>query len=498
MDSTNLTPLVGFGILWTIISVSGAKVPPGDKVPPVDDLSVRILDENVLLHWKQPVGDPSNMTYNVQLAQFVSEWKNVSSCSGITNTQCDLTSYIEDYRKIHKVRVQTVKNKRVSQWTMKKVTLYDSKLSPPTFNVWTSSSSLTLYVVPKPVLREIFAFGVTYTIHLVERGQEDKNITVYLEDGQTVKTFPNLRWGVEYCVSVKVEGKGGRVGSSFSPQHCQRLPEQEWFVIAVASLTTAGVLMLVIVAVLILLCYLKRPRQTPAALKSPVSGWHPLSVAEARIEVVTDKGWFLSSNRPTAGITRDLERLPAEKREGDEEELRRKSLDSGVCMESNSSAGRRRQEDSGCESSSTSETLFHPPGGTDTDPRGGGFHLPFSGLTTDGNYRSQKPSAHKNTMFKHMVPHSLLPKVGFGSEPHVCLCFGAGQCALCLKQRLLEVSSCNQPAEITPHFFQPDTMLAGRAEFGQSFPLLTSLCSQKDLNMNDVSLSICDVQMTTD
>lgn len=42
----------------------------------------------------------------------------------------------------------------------------------------------------------------------------------------------------------------------------------EWFIIAVSSLSILGVLALVVIMATILLCYLRRPEKTPAALAS--------------------------------------------------------------------------------------------------------------------------------------------------------------------------------------------------------------------------------------
>lgn len=48
------------------------------------------------------------------------------------------------------------------------------ELLPPSFNLWATSSTLTVYIQEKPILREIFSFGVSYTIFLEERGQDNK------------------------------------------------------------------------------------------------------------------------------------------------------------------------------------------------------------------------------------------------------------------------------------------------------------------------------------
>lgn len=47
-----------------------------------------------------------------------------------------------------------------------------------------------------------------------------------MEEGHRTKTFSHLRWGREYCVSIKVESNAALSSSSVSPQQCVLLPEQ--------------------------------------------------------------------------------------------------------------------------------------------------------------------------------------------------------------------------------------------------------------------------------
>ena len=57
-----------------------------------------------------------------------------------------------------------------------------------------------------------------------------QNTTAYLDDDagddQRAKTFSSLHWGREYCVSVKVAGRGSLSISNVSSKQCVRLPER--------------------------------------------------------------------------------------------------------------------------------------------------------------------------------------------------------------------------------------------------------------------------------
>lgn len=280
-----------------------------------------------------------------------------------------------------------------------------------------------------------------------------------------------------------------------------------------------------------------------------MSGWHPLSVAEGTMEVVTDKGWVLSRSRPEGKaafpVTSDTPK-----------EMKRKerwtSMDSGVSMEPNSveiSRGHspERHEDSGCGSlsgseSSTSNHNEYPS--TDENKTRAGMdntvgrdcHLGLSSASLDeqdsvfpkaavgggggGNYRSQSPSAVLEPL---LCPPVLAEVVsGYRAAAQACICSGAGQCTWCHEQALhaKEVVS-HYRATFTDHGQHRGKQDACRAgtflsypqntredsftvedsksafiHLRETFPMLTTLAPQ-DINMN-FSLSLCDVQMAAD
>ncbi|XP_033953821.1 interleukin-10 receptor subunit alpha [Pseudochaenichthys georgianus] len=552
----------------------------GLDLPQPDNVIVKISEGEVYVLWKHPVDAPSDPRYNVEMAKYTGgEWAMVASCTGIKKTHCDLSSLILEKRAGYKVRVQLVAGDNVSVWSQrKKFILNYGALQPPSFTLWATSSTLTVSVHQKPILKELFPFGLTYTIYLEERGQDTKNTTAYLEDNmaedQRTTSFSSLHWGREYCVSIKVEGNGAAAtsSSSVSPKQCLQLPEQEFFIMAVSSLSILGVLAIIAIIVTSLLCYLRGQEKTPAVLKSPVRGWLPLSVGEGAVEVVTDKGWFLSSfrtevktcvNDPMTHVTVTVD---------DEEEERRTSLDSGVSMETNSATNSEgsppmRQEDSGFGSlggseSSTSCQTDYPlqDEGSVSNTRkredsGVGLccQVDISSINLDGqdsgslkvaggNYRSQSPCAvqinicDEEEMCKQMLPDSVLAEVvtGYRAGPQSCICSGTGQCTWChtqghygakvIKQyravciengqvsnRCNFVDSYKGQLTFSRHHKQTqmDTVIVDDLEttfiqLGNTFPLLTTLSplslveEGQDFNMNNLSLSLCDVQLTTE
>lgn len=279
------------------------------------------------------------------------------------------------------------------------------------------------------------------------------------------------------------------------------------------------------------------------------------------MEVVTDKGWFLSSYSKEVKDP-DTQVMVTEDN-GDED--RRTSLDSGLSIESNSAKTNRgspliRQEDSGCGSmggpeGSTSGQTDYPMENerTDTDTVqkredsgvGLGCQLDTGLLQSKpiagGNYRSQSPPAvhiqvcDEEEEFKLILPDTALAEVvtGYRAGSQSCICSGSGQCTWCHKQghyksqvikqyrpmcieNGLLGSKCDfvdsYKAGLTfPSYrrAQMDTVMVNDLEktfiqLGENFPLLTALSplhlgdGGQDFNMNNVSLSLCDVELNTD
>ncbi|XP_037533726.1 interleukin-10 receptor subunit alpha [Nematolebias whitei] len=546
--------------------------PKGTNISPPEKMEVIISDGEVTMFWEDPLDVSSDFVYNVQMAKYTDEWAEVTSCSKITETFCHLTSLIQDYSTCYKVRVQLAAGDKHSTWIQKRFYPNQSQLLPPFFSLWATSSTLTVHVHEKPILKKLFPFGVTYTIYIAE--QDNKTTTVYLEDDggedQRTKTLTGLHWKRKYCISIKVEAKGGLSASDVSDQQCLLLPEQEFFVIAVSSLSILGCLSIVAILSSILLCYLRCPAKTPAALKSPVSGWRPLSVSEGIMEVVTDKGWFLSSyrtemdNAPKLPVSHDVTAHI-------KEENRKTSVDSGFSMEADSATenGERPpagQEDSGCGSmggpeSSSDNQICYPPqekrmktdgirkgedSGVDMSCQLDSSSLNLEGKDSEplvktvsvGNYHSQGLSeVHMQVgdgedMLKQIPAHLILDKVlsGYRAGPQSCICSGAGQCSwchkcghfgsevtkqhrvVCIENGLLgskiDLNSYKRK-ETFPTYSSKTHVDAVTIEdldtaffqMSETFPLLTSLALTKceqDFSMNNVSLSLCDVELMND
>lgn len=144
------------------------------SVPKPEKLDCDILDGEVTVTWQHPEGAPPNSQYNVQMFKNGGDWEKVQSCTGITDTYCELSSLIHNYRTAYKVKVQLVAGVHESAWTTKKFLPNDSKLRVPTFNVLVTSSSLTVNIVPRPFLKKLFLYGLKYTIFLEERGNRNR------------------------------------------------------------------------------------------------------------------------------------------------------------------------------------------------------------------------------------------------------------------------------------------------------------------------------------
>ncbi|XP_034460652.1 interleukin-10 receptor subunit alpha [Hippoglossus hippoglossus] len=558
-------------LLFHVICMNSLSV-AGLGVPQPDGLVVNISDGEVLIYWKRPADAPLNSKYNVQMGKLNGEWTEVERCTGITNSYCDLSSLIYDYNTPYKVRVQLVAGDDTSLWTMKRVRLFESELQPPSFTLLATSSTLSVKVHQKLVLRKIFPYGLTYTIYL-EETEKDKNTTAYLKEDdvggyQRTTTFSSLHWGRKYCVSMKVEGNGARSVSAVSPKQCLLLPEREWFIIAVSSLSILGVVLIIAIMASIVLCYVKLPVKTPAALKSPASYWLPLAVEEGTVEVVTDRGWFLSSYGTEVKNNKNHLVTHFTMTEDNEKEEDRRTSGESNSATNNRGCPLMRQDDSGfgslggTESSTGSQTDYSlQDERTDADKVrkredsgvGLGCQLDSSSVELDGrdirplkesvpvgSYRTQSPSAVHTCVsddeeaFKQILSDTVLAEVvtGYRAGPQVCICSGAGQCTWCHKQghNGAEVikkyrSTCIENVPLSSKCDFVDSYKAGLTfssysknsqmdtvmmddlknmfkQLGDTFPLLSTLPplveGGHDFNMNNVCLSLTDVQLTTD
>ena len=286
------------------------------------------------------------------------------------------------------------------------------------------------------------------------------------------------------------------------------------------------------------------------------------------MEVVTDRGWFLSSYGTE--VKNDINHLVTHYAMTEDNE---KEEDRRTIGESNSGTNNRgcplmRQDDSGfgslggTESSTGSQTDYSLQEESDADKVrkredsgvGLGCQLDSSSVELDGpdigplkesapvgSYRTQSPSAGHTCVsdddeeaFKQTLPETVLAEVvtGYRVCPQVCICSGAGQCTWCHLQGHTgaEVikqyrSTCieNVPLSSTCDFvdsykagltfssyskkFEMDTVIMDDLknmfkQLGDTFPLLSALPplveGGHDFNMNNVCLSLNDVQLTTD
>lgn len=535
MDLSNEMPILFF-LLTCARCVSGA------RLPAPDNLKVIILEEDVTVHWDKPSTTPSNVYYNVQFARYVDhgKWKGVTKCTRINNTWCHLTDLIEDPRTVYKVRVQIEADDAHSEWRHKKIEQTLGELLPPSFTMWATSRSLTVKVHKKPFLRERYLFGSTYTIYLQESSQNQTTVATLGDETwehQNQRTFTSLHWGKEYCITVKVEVNGGPF-SGLSPQQCLVLPEQEWIITAVASMTVSVFLITIALIAAFILCYIKRPAKTPPALKSPASGWRPLSVGQGPVEVVTDKGWFLFKAEPEVNHGFKNHPTPFITNEQNSEEDRRPSTDSGVSIKSSSDP--TRLEDSGCGSIGTQHSVCNFPisyEGSDTlstvktDDSGMGLscHSDASSLNLDeqdsgclnksGEYHSQKlltVCVHESDNEEKLTEPQLVSVMsGYRTNAPLCTCSGANACAWChnqsnYREKHKGLLQNNNIIETYSSYRSNNQMDNNQTEtdltftqMERTFPMLTSLSSfpllekGRDFNMNDMSISLCDVELNS-
>ncbi|KAI1903865.1 hypothetical protein AGOR_G00031620 [Albula goreensis] len=296
------------------------------------NITVETKDGEAMVYWDPPAGAPSVARYEVQVKRYSSDlaanWTTVPGCAWTQATCCVLSDVMSEPLARYFVRVRMVSNYSTSQWTRRKrLSLADSELLPPALSLTATSSSVKVKVHTKPILKRIFPFGLLYTIYLRETGPHNQTAEVVqvLWEGagrEDEVLFSFLRWGQEYCISGQVEALAALPTSGISPELCVLLPRPGWHRQLVLAFSALTVLVIAGPLTLLIRHMLKQPEKMPGTLRPSLSAWRPLSLAEAPVEMVTDRGWLLLSRRP-------VEKPVLTEEEKSKEESRR-SRDSGM------------------------------------------------------------------------------------------------------------------------------------------------------------------------
>lgn len=294
---------------------------------------------------------------------------------------------------------------------------------------------------------------------------------------------------------------------------------------------------------------------------------------EGTVEVVTDRGWFLSGQETPGDDRAKAPLTNIAVAEDIDEEDRRTSMDSGVSMEPNSIENPQdrppiRQDDSGCGSlggqeSSTSDQTTYPlqkersqmDAASDKGDSGVGWGFQFHSSPLDekqqgseplkkavygGNYRSQTPRDveidicdNKVELSQVLSDPSLAREIqGYRAGLQSCICSGAGQCTWCHRngpclthtnkqyratcaEDGLQSWTCHSvdahggiPFSIFSKDAQTDSIPVKEStafpQLQETFPMLSAftllppVAEGKDFNMNNMPLSLCDIQLRTD
>ncbi|KAI4885887.1 hypothetical protein NFI96_032828 [Prochilodus magdalenae] len=472
-------------VLYLVHYLSGAMIKP-------ENVTLHIWEGNVTVTWDPPQKNPAGCFYQVQMSDYSLEpgiWKNVSNCSQLKVSVCNIGQLSKDTN--YHVRVGVCEPQGKVFWsTRKNINIKRSQLLPPSFNLSSTPTSVQVKVLRKS-LTDIFPYGLEYVAYLWPHGQENQTRSEgdIDEDGEI--RFNSLRPGSihsqqVYCVRVQVKTASGP--SSISLEKCIQLPLEMTLAIYFVFL---GLLGFVTVLMLLVCCFLRRPRKMPTALKPVINGWQPMSVGSVEVERVIDKGWLLFTNKKEEKM-----HISEEKTEFTEDEKdRRESLDSGVGMEQlQSSVSKTRTdeqtgdiaEDSGCGSLKGTE-------GSGSVSRASGELLSLDGISHDGSsevkedsglglshrevssslegedsgllsevivddgYRSQSPSSvdMKNESLEpcDMDTNNSAPSGGYKSGQVTCMCSDHEYCVWCrFKKPLTE--DCQSVTLVQTNFSQ--------------------------------------------
>ncbi|TRY86677.1 hypothetical protein DNTS_025796 [Danionella cerebrum] len=302
-----------------------------------------VWEGNVTVLWEPPNGTLAPGIYQVKLAPYFpasAEWQIVPGCYNITQTQCDLGNSV--YRTEMKVKIELVGENGNLFWSVKRVRNTNMKLFAPEFDLSSVPQEVKVKIHRKPILKELYPYGASYSAILYPRGHESQAITLDDESESGEVTFTSLSSWQEYCVRVKVEITSDGVSNTTSPRCIFPDPDLSRMMY-IAIFATAAALSFFMLSVCF---FLRRPSKMPAALKSAVKGWNPMNVGLIEVEIVTDKGWLLTNNK----VMEKSQVFSEDQDYSEEDKKRRDSTDSGVSIDQQDLVKNRDsgEEDSGC------------------------------------------------------------------------------------------------------------------------------------------------------
>ncbi|KAM9469214.1 interleukin-10 receptor subunit alpha isoform 1-T1 [Clarias gariepinus] len=436
------------------------------------NVKIHIWEGNVTVTWDPPQENPGDYLYQVQLMNYVDSpnvWVNVSHCNLFKSTICNIGNI--SVKSELKVQVGVLMNQSMSWSAKRHINIRSSQLFPPTFKLSSTPDSVRVKIHRKPILNEIFPYGLKYIIDLWQKGQENQTQIKSDDSEDREITFSSLSPLQEYCVRVKVESLSTEA-SNISSVHCVKLPLGPIMLITFILLGVLGIAFFLMITSY----FLKRPQKMPSALKLVVDAWKPMIIKSDQVEPVTDKGWMVFSNN--MDTKKDIA-FPEEDKE------RRGSLDSGVSIErlplSVSDAKTEEQigdaVDSGCESLNDgsvkrvmrqfSNQEIHCSGKNEgTEDSGLGLsHREVSGslegedtgllseVVVGDGYRSQSPSSvdTQNDLDLNMAA----PAAGYRSSHVKCTCSDHEYCIWC-KFKNPFTGDCQPETESQTDFRQND------------------------------------------
>ncbi|XP_076832833.1 interleukin-10 receptor subunit alpha [Brachyhypopomus gauderio] len=431
----------------------------GQNMKPVN-VTVHIWEGNVSVTWAPPQSSPQDLVYQTQLSNYDSSlsWETVPNCKRLTTTTCNIGMLPHNVEFVVRVGI-LVDDDEISWSQRKRFNLKETQLLPPSFSLSTTSHSVHIKVHENWKLNEIFPFGVQYTARLWPDGQENETLIRDGSNDELEMEFGSLRTWRVYCMHVEVDSRTTNA-RNISSVRCTRLPLDPVLIICFAFLGALGLVTLT----MLLVCFLKHPGKTPAALKPIVNGWRPMIVGLDKVEVVTDKGWLLIANQTK------IKRQASEEKSADTEEgkERRESMDSGVSMEPshpsapNSAPCEQMGDahvDSGCGSLGGSEGsggVMEEVEGREDSGLGLGPHE-ASGclegediglLSVDGigdGYRSQSPESvdmlNESPEIYEMDINMATPSGGYRSGQVICMCSDFEDCVWCKFRKPLDHQS---------------------------------------------------------
>ncbi|XP_019367277.1 PREDICTED: interleukin-10 receptor subunit alpha [Gavialis gangeticus] len=267
------------GLAW------GASLPSprGLLLPAAQQLAaptrVRFVAQTLqhVLHWEPAEDAPHDTLYNVEYRLYgPGSWMPAPKCRVISELSCDLTNETMEPTKRYYAQVRAVSGNCTSTWTRTNAfSPREATLRLAGVHLSVTGNNIHVSVqLPLPVGNVTVSFAELYKhsrqyLVLVNRTSDHEQVR-YVHTSETI-VISDLSWGEQYCVRLQPHIISRPNPGIWTEEKCVSIPikdEKMELISTIVGIVLFILAALVLLGMLFICMYIRRPMRTPGVLKS--------------------------------------------------------------------------------------------------------------------------------------------------------------------------------------------------------------------------------------